>query len=755
MKPQHDTPRRYESAYRGYLIDHHSPAPPVVEFSKLNVEEYRTFFRSANLTTVMMYCKDHWGYSYYDTKIGTRHPGLDRDWVAEIAAMLREEHIEFNAYYCLEYDTLAPKQHPEWSIVDAAGRPVRLTGRMAKWGMACYETGYREYVLGQLREIVDNYRPDSLFLDIFGKSLCYCDQCRGLFRQTNGYDMPTPAGENTDEYAALDFGARGGDVNAFLEDGASRMLDDVLRTVKAIDPSLAATINFAALYPKVIRDKLDYQFTEPWAGNWLSAAYSRDTARGQSPQLGPGDVSEVYNYRPQAIYSLAAAQIAAAGCRVFFYSGSQHTDGTLDHEESRRIGEAYRTVAMLEPYLSNRELIGDVAIIQSDSSVRARAGHAVVANAIGRCKRPDFHREAVLGAMQSCDAANLCWTVLPEQDATPERLRQFGLVILAGLYHVPDELADAIRAFVQSGGSLIADGACGLYGFDGSNRSAFPLSDVLGCSYRSTLDDYAAAEWGGYVAPDRRDPTGSSKDCAAGGTPVGNGASPAGETPAVPLPTRFWADTPDTFIPAGRTQISVAVTTGESLGWLVPPAVALTETTWVNWWNPPPSADYTPDHPAIVTSRFGEGRSIYFAYDFFRGRASGVALSQGIFRAAADELLPNRSLRLDTDFPETVSIVAYAREDAIVVHVVSHLAEKANGEAPPVTPGVLRVNASRFRVRSAGLIAGPTETSSGRPGLESLTPEADLPVEQSATHYEIALPPVRVHYLVVVATGAT
>jgi hypothetical protein len=715
---------RYRSAFRGYLIDHHSPPPPVIDFTRLDAEEYRSFFRTANLNTVMMYCKDHWGYSYYDTKIGTRHPGLNRDWVGEIVAVLRGEQIEFNAYYCLEYDTLAPQQHPDWAVTDASGSPVRLTGRMAKWGMACYETGYRDYILGQLEEIVRNYHPDSLFLDIFGKSLCYCDHCRELFRQAYGYDLPAPAGDNPNEYTTFDFGSRGRDVNAFLEDGASRMLDDVLLTVKAIDPTVAVTINFAALYPKSIRDRLDYQFTEPWAGNWLSAAYSRDTARGQSPQLGPGDVSEVYNYRPQSIYSLAAAQIAAAGCRVFFYSGSQHTDGTLEHEESGRIGKAYETVALMEPYLSDRELIADVAIIQSDSSVRAMAGHSVVANAIGRCKQPDPHREAVLGAMKCCDAANLLWTVLPEQDATPERLGEFGLVILAGVYHLGDDLVRALRGFVESGGALIADGACGLRELDGSAIGAFPLSDVIGCSFERTLDEYAAAEWGGYVAPDRRDVPG----------------------PAAITPSNLWADTPDTFVPAGRTQLAVRPTTGEPLGWIVPPAVALTDATWVNWWNPPPAARFEPDHPGIVVSGLGSGRSLYFAYDFFRGRASGLMLNQGMFNSVARELLPAVTMRLENDLPESVGITAYSREETIMVHVVSHLAETINGEVPPVSPGVLRVSAGRHRVRAVRLIAGPTESADYSEGVE-------LVAALSNGHYEIVLPPVQIHYLIVMATG--
>ncbi len=390
----------YKSTFRGYLIDHHSPAPPIVTLDRLDPAEYERFFEEAGISNLMLYTKDHWGYSYYDTKIGTRHPALKSDWIAEISTVLRRRGIEFNAYYCLEYDTLAPKQHPEWALRDREGKPVTLKGRMAKWGMPCYETGYRQYILGQLAEVVTSYRPDSLFLDIFGKSLCYCDTCRALFREQYGYELPTDSRTVESEIATFDFGDRGRDVNTFLEDGAARMLEDILRTVKGIDPGIKVTINFAALYPKRIRDILDYQFTEPWAGNWLSAAYSRDTAKGQYPQLGPGDVSEVYNYRHDNIYKLAAAEIAAQGCRVFMYSGSQHVDGTLEHTEAHKIGSAYREVERFEQYLSDREVCADIAIIQSDRSTMAKAGTHVVMNAIGRCKRPDVHREAVLGAMK-------------------------------------------------------------------------------------------------------------------------------------------------------------------------------------------------------------------------------------------------------------------------------------------------------------------------------------------------------------------
>ncbi len=50
-------------------------------------------------------------------------------------------------------------------------------------------------------------------------------------------------------------------------------------------------------YSKGMRDLLNYQFTESWAGNWLSVTYARDTAVGEYPQFSPGDVFEVYHYK--------------------------------------------------------------------------------------------------------------------------------------------------------------------------------------------------------------------------------------------------------------------------------------------------------------------------------------------------------------------------------------------------------------------------------------------------------------------------
>lgn len=693
---------KYKSAYRGYLIDHHSPAPPVIDFTRLDAREYERFYREANISSLMVYTKDHWGYSYYDTQVGVRHPGLRVDYIAQTRDILRRIGVEFNAYYCLEYDTLAPRLHPDWAIRDRLGRPVALKGRMAHWGMACYETGYRKYVLDQLAEVVQNYHPDSLFLDIFGKTLCYCDACRRKFESKYGYPLPESELEPQDEFAAFDFGERGRDVNEFLEDCARDMLSDIISRVKGIDPDIKVTINFAALYPKRIRDMLDYQFTEPWAGNWLSAIYSRDTARGQYPQLGPGDVSDVYNYRPEAVYRLAASQIVAGGCRAFMYSGSQHVDGTLEHEEARRVGRAYADVKELERYLGGREPVADVAILQSDASSRARSGSEVIVNSIGRAKRPDAHRAAVLGAMKLCDWAKCAWRVVPEQELTPERASEFKVIILAGMYCVSDELKRVLKDYVVAGGRLIADGECGLYGPDGGRTRDFALGELIGARHIGRLDAYSNAEYGAYL---RHDGSGLFKRL------------------------------PDTLPPLGRTQQAVEPTTGCGLGRIVEPCERLSERTWVNWWCPPPGAS-AGEPPALVANRLGAGCVVYAAFELFGGVNDSLNLMRQLFAGVLDELMPEPSLSLTTGTPESVSFAAYRRADELIVHILSNLAERTNGDAPEIPAGVLTVSGRLGRVMSARTLEGES-----------------LEVREYSRESSVALPRVAIHRLIIIQLG--
>jgi hypothetical protein len=684
---------RTASTYRGYLIDHHSPDPPIVTLEHLHVEEYERFFTQARINHLMVYCKDHWGVTYYDSSVGKKHPGLKEDWISRLIPVMRKLGIEFNAYYCIEYDSYAPVAHPEWSIRSPDGMPVRLSGRLPKWGMPCYETGYRQYVLTQLAEIVENFHPDTLFLDIFGKSLCYCDSC--LVKFENTYGFPLPKGEALQEHRLT--------VNAFLDRCAKEMLEDILHVVKSIDPKLKVTINFAALYPKEIRDLLDFQFTEPFAGNWLSAAYARDTAVGQNPQLGPGDVSEVYNYQHENVYVMAASQIAAQDCRVFMYSGSQRPDGTLEHEEARRVGLAYREIERIEPYLEDRVPIADIGIIQSDLAASMTSDSGVIANAIERVKAGSDHRNAIVGAMKLCDYAKFSWKIIPEEQLDEGALQSCRVLILPDIYHVSEQLANRLRRFVKDGGSVIVSGKTGLYDKEGRMLSQFALSDLMGCQFEKVVTDYQGSQWGSYIRASDR-----SKD-------------------------GLWKYMPETDPPASEFRYLVELQTGDALARFINPATELNDDKWVNWWYPPPS--FVTDEPAVVANGFGKGQAIYFCYDFFQTENQGYHLNKHMFKGLLESLIPNPAIRLHTELPNLIGMAAYDRQERKewIVHIVSHLAERSDGDVAELPCGSLHI----------------CKLAGGTPMAEQVYPDhKELSLTQEENGWRLPLPAVAIHQVI-------
>ena len=654
----------YKKTYRGYLVDHHTPDAPGVSFEKLSVEEWERFIEEAKLDHLMVYCKDHWGYSYYDTAVGKKHPALgERDWVGELVPVLRRHGIEFTAYYCFEYDSYAASAHPEWSTINRDGVPLvcgmPTNSSNARWGMTCYETDYRAYVLGQLKEIVERFHPDSLFIDIFGMTVCYCPTCRALYRERYGYDLPeTPEG-------LLE---HNNDVVEYLDDEAERMLDDVRALLHSIDPTLAITVNFSSHYPKRVRDKLDYMFTEPWAGNWLSGAYARDTSAGKPVQLGPGDVSQVYNYQTESIYELAAAEIAAQGCRVFLYSESMHQDGSLDFSEARRVGKAYREIERFEQYLTDRTLQADIAIVQSDLADTLRVTEPVQLRCIGRAKVSGRHRQALLGAMQLCDQAKRTWCIVPELELDYDRMCRHKMILLPNLFHISDRLAADLRKYVEQGGCLVLSGECGVCDHQGNLLPDFALSDLMGCHLVEKDDTYAANHWSAYISQ-TEDPV--------------------------------WAHSAPTTPPVGPYILRTTEGGARSLGTFLDPAVLLTETTWVNWGNP------LPGHPngcnALYENRVGSGRVLTACFDLFTMATEEYIWTKPFFRDVADVYF-RPTVALDTEYRQSLEFTCYERGGDLIVHELSAMARLTGGDTPEMPGGTLRIDTAGRRVTGAELV---------------------------------------------------
>lgn len=633
---------KFKSTKRCYLIDHHSPQPPIVPLGHMDIKEYDHFFETANIDSLMVYCKDHWGVTYYDSKVpgAQKHAGVKGDWIRTVRDKTAEKGIEFVAYYCIEYDEGAARKFPEWRVRKADGTPLIRDDLYAKWSLMCYQTGYREYALSQLEEIISNYHPDSLFLDIFGASLCYCDNCRSKFEKRFGYMLPE---------SAADIQAHKNDVTAFLDDNAADFYDELSRRLKAIDPTLAITINFACHYPKYIRDKLDYQYSEPLLkDNWFSSAYARDTAVGLYPMLAPGEASAVYNYDKPSQYICDLSSIAAQGCRVGMYSGSQHIDGTLEHEESRRLGAVFHELKFLEPYLTQtRRPVRSVGIIQSDAS-KAAGPDAFQADAIIRMKRHSPHTDAILGAMIACEQAKVPYTVLPVDSVSEDLLKDYDLILLPEVYVTTPEIVALLKSYVEKGGKVISSAKTGLMGAS--------VEELTGVSFVSVHDEYAQNDWSAYLKA--VDPTQFSGLLSCTTPPI----------------SEFFVETQPT---TAKTLVNFAL-----------PSVACSPTEWINWWSPPPGE--VSSIPAVTINQLGKGSVINLAFDYFTmSQKETYRDTADFFRDMLRILDIRPTVKNITDIPDILRTAFFEEEDCYEIHQISTIPNRYRGNTMPVSGGKL------------------------------------------------------------------
>ncbi len=654
---------KYKYTYRGYLCDHHSPDPPIVNFDKLSAEECERFLIEANVDHVMVYTKDHWGNSYYNTKVGKKHPALgERDWLREIIPVLKKLNIEFTAYYCFEYDNYIPKVHPEWSSLTKDGKKMVCgmpdNSSNAKWGMPCMSGDYRTYALEQLKEVVREYHPDSLFIDIFGKSLCYCDNCKKRYRERFGMEIP-----EKDE----DMIRHNKDLAAFLDDDSEELLDEVKAELKAIDPSLAITVNFSSHYRKSTRDKLDYMYTEPWAGNWLSGAYARDTSGGRHPQLGPGTVSQIYNYQPCSIYRLAAAEIAAQDCHVFMYSESMRRDGSLEFEEARRIGKAYEEIEKIQPYLGNRRVHADICILQSDISDTLKVTKPIPIRSVSRTKISGKHREALLGAMKLCDYSKISWCLVPELELNLKKMKEFKAIIIPSVAYLSDEMAAELLQYIREGGVLLISGESGLSDADGREREQFLLEDLMGLKLERRNEDYVGNPWSAYIKQET---------------------------------TGIWEELPKTEPPVKGTLLNCCTSDPANMqihASFVDPAVKLSDTEWVNWGSPLPGEET--GYPAITEHAVGEGRVLSFCFDFFSLMNENFIWTKEFFSTLMKHLF-RPGVCIETRYPNMIEYTLYERnlpgenraEREWILHELSASARLTGGDTPIIPGGILQID---------------------------------------------------------------
>ena len=94
------------------------------------------------------------------------------------------------AYYSLIYNNWAHEKHPDWRIVDLAGRDTRSDG--GRYGQCCPNNmEYRAFTETQIRELCAYFDFEGIFYDmLFWTKICVCPSCRARWEKEVGGPLP-------------------------------------------------------------------------------------------------------------------------------------------------------------------------------------------------------------------------------------------------------------------------------------------------------------------------------------------------------------------------------------------------------------------------------------------------------------------------------------------------------------------------------------------------------------------------------------
>jgi hypothetical protein len=318
--------------------------------------------REAHVNSVALFAHCHHGNCYFDTEVGHKHKHLEADYLRELAEECRRHDIATTAYVSCNWNARGA-ENPDWLQCDAAGEPRFHEGY---WWWMCMNTGYADFLAGLVREIAEGYPVDGLWFDITYVAApgCYCEACRGMFRERYGCEMPAEFAPATEDARLME------EFRVWTETNFRARMCELIRS---IDPDKAVSWNHAADVTQLYLDNdvlADVLFRETHTPeDWLPSFQARWTQQfgmpfeGCTSRFHYGGWSS-FSYKSVNKLLIETAGALAHGGILDIGDQALH-DGTLDRGAYQVIGEVYARAEQVEEHCADTTSVPNLAVLHS------------------------------------------------------------------------------------------------------------------------------------------------------------------------------------------------------------------------------------------------------------------------------------------------------------------------------------------------------------------------------------------------------
>ena len=618
-------------------------APSITEWDPQKLAESLAKAGADVAFTFQGFSEDHFGISYYPTKLGLTHRNLNgRDHLREYLDALHQRNIKMLGYYSYP-DKGVWERNPDWRQIDADGKEISAGGLICP---ICPNSPYRDYFLARMSEIVQRYDLDGFMLDsaAISPNGCYCRYCKRKYEDRYGAGIPS-------HHTGFDK-----DWRKFLQfrfDSVQELYVDVHRTFKRLRPKMLFTHNAFALRGLAWNEGEDFERSlglddvvtsiGEWTGygplgptrdvseTWKTGMLTRYLRNLSDKKVWMQVSSYMYtrDFQAQPVQELkqqAYSIVANGGSPVFITNA--FPDGRVDAVLAERLARVLPEIAALRPYLDAAEDLSFATLYYSRDC-----------DLISDTLYPGEHRyqSSFQGAYAALMEEHIPFDICDGATARLEKITKYRVVIVPDAVAMSAEQAGILSKYVENGGALVATARTSLLDIDGSPRQNFALADLFGADYENPLNY---------------------------------------ETSFIkPLPNAICAGIDEReSIPLRRSQQVKALPRAgaEIAAKLMMPATEVTVGRVFSFGDDVAPGEVT-EYPAILTHTFGKGRVVYFA-----GDVSGAYGSFG--DPSLRKLLRNAigwanggPLPIETDAPLAVEVRCYRQNDRYFVHLLNYV----------------------------------------------------------------------------------
>lgn len=388
--------------------------------------------------------KGHAGLSSYPTEVGIQADCIREDMLMFWREETEKRGILLYAHHSGLMDKAVLARHPEWASVDENGEADDCC-------VSVFSPYATEFLGKQLLELAGKYRLDGAWIDgdCWAAKLDYGPYAQAAWQQATGcVDLPRQ-GEAT--Y---------GDFCAFCRDAFEDYVNKYVRMVKAEYPDFDITSNwmYSHFMPGAPKVALDFLSGDYVCSN--SVYDARHTGRclaanginwdllswGQNAKIG--DWKETDRTVKEPLQSCQeAAMVLALGGGFELFNILYGTGGVIQRWAIPRWKEVADFCRARQALCWKAEPVPEIGVLfchkYTDDALMFRTGE---------------HNHHVNGWINALQNIQLSTSVVKEYQATEEMLSRYPLLILPSATDWQDSTITALKAYVQAGGTVIAEG---------------------------------------------------------------------------------------------------------------------------------------------------------------------------------------------------------------------------------------------------------------------------------------------------------